>query len=94
MAKARMYSINAAAVSVSERAKLKGQAKIVMDELLRDETPRFASQINTETEKCLKTKQDTLRVTLYYIIVFKSKGWIHTKDTDTVSEEITQSETV
>ncbi len=87
-----MYRINSAAVSVSEMAKLKGQAKIVMDELLRDETPRFASQINTETEKCLKTRQDTLRVTLYYIIVFKSKGWIHTTDSDTPSEEITQCE--
>lgn len=90
MAKARMYSVNTSVIPETEITKLKGQAKIVMSELIRDITPRFASQINTETEKCLKTKQDTLRVTLYYIIVFKSKGWIHVKDSDTVEEEITQ----
>jgi hypothetical protein len=89
MAKARLYSVNTELVQNSD--KFKGQAKIVMDELLRDTSPRLASEINTHTEKCLKTRQDTLRVTLYYIIVFKSKGLIHTKENDTVSEEVTQS---
>ena len=90
MAKARLYSVNTELVSNSD--KFKGQAKIVMDELLRDTTPRLATEINTHTEKCLKTRQDTLRVTLYYIIVFKGKGLIHTTENVSESEEVTQSQ--
>jgi hypothetical protein len=88
MATARLYSINPAKVSPSALAKVKGQAKIVIDELYRDPRPRLASEINVETEKCLKTRQSTLRVTLYYIIVFKSKGWINTQE-QSVSESDT-----
>jgi hypothetical protein len=92
MAKARKYALNLEAVKKEDSAKLKGQAKIVFDELSRDNTPRLATVINENTEKCLKTKQDTLRVTLYYIIVFKSKGWIQTSENNTQSEEVTQSQ--
>jgi hypothetical protein len=53
---------------------LKGQAKIVYDELARVRTPRLAEDINKETRKKLVTRQDYLRVTLYYIIVFKGRG--------------------
>jgi hypothetical protein len=53
---------------------LKGQAKIVYDELARVPAPRLAEDINKETRKKLVTRQDYLRVTLYYIIVFKGRG--------------------
>lgn len=94
MANARLYSINSEVIPQSEMAKLKGQAKIVMDVLLENKTPRLATAITEDTTPRLKTRQDFLRVTLYYIIVFKSKGWIHVKENKTQSEEVTQSETV
>ena len=72
----RMYSL---ATDLTKDQKqyvsgLRGQAKIVYDELARVRAPRLAEDINKETRKHLVTRQDYLRVTLYYIIVFKGRG--------------------
>jgi len=90
MAKARLYAVSPKATP-SVVSKLKGQAKIVMDELLRDSTPRLATEVDAVTGKLFKTRQDTLRVTLYYIIVFKGKGLVTAFEP--VSPEDTSEET-
>ena len=83
MATARYYALNANVNSEFGKkyvSNLKGQAKIVFEEMKNDATPRLATAINEKTEKLLKTRQDTLRVTLYYIIVFKGKGIVSSFD--------------
>ena len=57
---------------------LKGQAKIVMDTLveLQGQGPLPATTINETSGPKFKTRQDTLRVTLYYIVVFKGQGLV------------------
>lgn len=60
---------------------LRGQAKVVWDELVRVKTPRLAEDINRETKKHLVTTQEFLRVTLYYIIVFKGRGVVKSNET-------------
>lgn len=78
MAKARLYSINPVALETRKKyvSGLKGQAKIVFDELMANREPRLAVEVEKACGSKLVTKQDTLRVVLYYIIVFKSKGLI------------------
>lgn len=79
MAKARLYSKKSEELSTSQKkyvANLKGQAKIVFDELAADTTPRLATDVEKACGSKIQTRQDTLRVVLYYIIVFKSKGLI------------------
>lgn len=73
---ARMYSLVSELSDVQQKyvAGLKGQAKIVYDELVANRTPRLGEDINKVTGPLFTTRQDTLRVTLYYIIVFKGKG--------------------
>lgn len=73
---ARFYALaaNLSPENTKYVAGLTGQAKIVYEELARVRTPRLAEEINKETSKRLVTKQDFLRVTLYYIIVFKGRG--------------------
>jgi hypothetical protein len=88
MANARLYSLNTTAKNLDSYCqKLTGQAKIVMSALKEDTTPRLAVQIEDTIKDVLKTRQSTLRVTLYYIIVFKSKGLIHVHENKTVEEE-------
>jgi hypothetical protein len=59
---------------------LRGQAKIVAAELLADRTPRLATEINAKCEKHFVTRQDPLRVTLYYVIIFKKRGIVVTSE--------------
>lgn len=73
---ARLYSLATDLTADQKKyvGGLRGQARIVYDELARVRTPRLAEDINKETRKLLVTRQDYLRVTLYYIIVFKGRG--------------------
>jgi hypothetical protein len=77
MAKARLYALDVTAVkngvARSYILNLKGQAKIVFDALVENTKPRLASEIDDITSKKFVTRQDTLRVTLYYLIIFKGK---------------------
>lgn len=50
------------------------QAKVVWDAL--DATPRLATDVDKTSGPQFKTRQDTLRVTLYYILVFKKAGLV------------------
>ena len=63
-------------------AGLKGQAAEVWSGLqeCKEQGPMFAADINKIVGPRLKTKQDTLRVTLYYIVIFKGKGWVTAVD--------------
>lgn len=85
MAKARFYSLNNNANNDAKAkkyiAELKGQARIVFDELKNDTTPRLASEILEKCGEKIRTRQDVLRVVLYYIIVFKGKGFVSSFDT-------------
>jgi hypothetical protein len=79
MAKARMYAFN----GVEPKGEFKGQAAVVLDVLKRQNGEmKLASDIAAQVaeEGKLKTRQDILRVVLYYIIVFKGKGMIATQD--------------
>jgi len=85
MATARLYARN----EVPAKVEFKGQAAVIMDVLLRQNgEPKLAADLakQVEAEGNLKTKQDILRVTLYYIIVFKNKGLIATCEQDRPAE--------
>src|SRR5687768_2113985 len=77
MARARMYAL----VGEPKKA-VTGQAAVVLAELKRDTSPRLASAISEAVEKsgALKTRQDVLRVTLYYILIFKKAGIVAATD--------------
>jgi hypothetical protein len=64
-------------------AGLKGQARVVMNELANNKEPRLGVDIDKECGPKFVTKQDTLRVTLYYIIIFKNKGVVEAVETRT-----------
>lgn len=90
---ARMYSLSNELSDAQKKyvAGLKGQAKVVFDELENDKTARFAEDINKNCGPKLVTRQDTLRVTLYYIIIFKGKGIV--KATEPASKQFMDAET-
>lgn len=50
------------------------QAMLVWQSL--SATPKLATEVNAECGPKFTTRQDTLRVTLYYILVFKSQGLV------------------
>lgn len=50
------------------------QAKIVWDALTT--TPQLATDVNNVSGPKFATRQDTLRVTLYYILTFKKQGLV------------------
>jgi hypothetical protein len=68
---ARKYFFN------GEKAKVapKGQAAIVFSELRKNREPRLAQEI-CDSIAILPTRQDKLRVVLYYILVFKKAGFV------------------
>lgn len=71
--KARLY----AKTGIAPKNTFKGQAARVWEEL-RDE-PELATAVNERIEKSdnpFKTRQDSYRVTLYYILVFKKQGLV------------------
>ena len=92
MAKARLYAYNSDAVKNGDAklrryvGELKGQAKVVLDELRRNLKPRLAVEIE-KTTPFFETRQERFRVVLYYILVFKSKGIISTYDPDVENED-------
>lgn len=88
---ARLYSLASNLTPENKKyvAGLRGQAKIVYEELDRVRTPRLAEDINKETAKRLVTKQDFLRVTLYYIIVFKGRGIVVAHEATREAERFT-----
>jgi hypothetical protein len=74
MAKARLYVLN----GTEPKKPMTGQAKVVFDVMNADRTPRLATEIAESVKESglLKTRQDILRVTLYYIIAFRNKGLV------------------
>ena len=70
---ARLYAI---ANDAKLTKTLKGQALQVWTELQNDTTPRLAVDIDAKVGPLYKTRQDTLRVTLYYLLVFKKQGLV------------------
>jgi hypothetical protein len=73
MATAKLYSIVPDAIPART---LTGQAAQVWTELANDTTPRLATAVDAKVGPLFKTRQDTLRVTLYYILVFKKLGLV------------------
>ncbi len=77
VAKARLYAFN----GTEPKSPVKGQAAVVLDVLRRQNgEPKLATDLAAQVERegNLKTRQDILRVTLYYVLVFKSRGMIAT----------------
>lgn len=73
MAKARLYAIT----SKTLKNEPKGQAARVLEELRANTEPRLATDIDMSiatSDSPHKTRQDSLRVTLYYLLVFKKQG--------------------
>ena len=92
MARARLYAFNGR----EPKNPVKGQAAVILDVLRRQNGEmKLASALaeQVEREGNLKTRQDILRVTLYYIIVFKNRGMIAVTDQDIPVEPETASET-
>ena len=84
---ARKYSL----VPDSKPAHYKGQCKIVYDELKRDTRPRLATEVCSSISE-LPTKQDKLRVVLYYILIMKKQGIVRSFEmTDEKCQESTIS---
>ena len=76
MANARMYALKVGATVKNEP---KGQAARVLEELRADSTPRLAVDIDmaiATSDRPHKTRQDSLRVTLYYLLIFKKQGFV------------------
>lgn len=75
---ARMYQLNAQLNDAQQKkvAAYKGQCKVVYEIMRNIDRPLLATHINERVVESgrLHTKQDTLRVTLYYIIVMKGAG--------------------
>jgi len=90
MAKARLYAWNGTA----PKAEVKGQAAVILDVMQRQNGEfKLASDIaeQVEREGNLKTRQDILRVTLYYIIVFKNKGLIATSEQEVAAPAVEET---
>ena len=88
MAKARLYVLNQIPAKASE---LKGQAAVVFRHLeAQNGEPKLAADIAAQVEASgeLKTRQDILRVVLYYIIVFKGRGWVNALDQEVPDSEL------
>ena len=75
MAKPHLFSLNS---DVVIEQNVRGQAAQVLAELRADTEPRLAVDIDARIAATnpFKTRQDTLRVTLYYLIVFAKRGWV------------------
>ncbi len=79
MSNARLYALDSKRIANADGktktyiAGLKGQAKIVFDAMRDNPKPRLAVEIDKDCT-AIVTRQDRFRVTLYYILVFKSKG--------------------
>lgn len=79
MAKPHFFALADNATEKIGTQKVRGQAAQVLAELQRDTTPRLASDIDeaiAKSDNPFKTRQDTLRVTLYYLIIFSNRGWV------------------
>lgn len=82
MAKAKLYSLDFDRLkTLTGKTKnyvheMRGQAKIVFDEMRDNPQPRLAVEIEKACKHLIVTRQDTFRVVLYYILVFKSKGLV------------------
>lgn len=107
MAKARMYGWSEKRHNGSAKkiAELKGQAKIVADTLdsmtdaRHDETGEdrakfLATEVNEQVVASgkLVTRQDPERVTLYYLLIFKKRGWIEAAEAPVTEESETNGE--
>ncbi len=93
MAKARMYVFNGKEL----KGEVKGQAAVVLDVLKRQNgEPKLASVLADQvaSEGNLKTRQDILRVVLYYIIIFKGKGIVSATDQDIPTEGVSAEQPV
>ena len=93
MAQARKYAINENAFSGRGKkyfSTIKGQAKIVADDLFANREPRLAVEITKNCGAKIVTKQDTHRVVLYYVIIFKTRGFVSAFDVENVVEEMTE----
>ena len=75
---ARKYAVVANRTDAQNKfiAGLKGQAKVVMAELLANTEPRLGTEIESACGAKIVTKQDTLRIVLYYVVIFKGKGLV------------------
>jgi hypothetical protein len=93
MANARLYALNRKATFETTDGKtkkyisnLKGQAKVIFDDLKNNPAPRLAKEVLKSCEGKFETTQDPFRVVLYYILVFKSRGFISVFDPDVENE--------
>lgn len=71
-----------------------GQAARVLTELRRDTTPRLAEDIDkaiATSDTPHKTRQDSLRVTLYYLLVFKKQGIVAATEQPQPAEAVAEA---
>lgn len=92
VAKPHVFSLN---TDIIIEQPVRGQALIVLNELRNSTEPRLAVDIDAAIAKTnpFKTRQDTLRVTLYYLIVFAKRGWV-IKDKPQARENVVAEDNV
>lgn len=91
---ARLYSLNFDGIknlkdgkTKSYLSNMKGQARIVFDDMRDNPTARLATDITKSCGSKIQTRQDVFRVVLYYILVFKSKGLVKATEPENIENE-------
>lgn len=85
--RARLYNL---VEGKKPRREPSGQALRVLQELRADTEPRTAQAIDeaiAKSDSPHKTRQDSLRVTLYYILVFKKQGLVQATEQPVEADE-------
>lgn len=84
---ARFYALNPNAPKLAKEPT--GQAARLLEELRADTTPRFAQDIDmaiATSDRPYVTRQDSLRITLYYLIIFRRRGLVVATQQTTAAE--------
>jgi hypothetical protein len=67
-------------------AQLKGQAKLIFDEMASNRQPRLVSEIAAAIEDKLETVQTAVKVVTYYVVKWRSEGIVIATAANTDSE--------
>lgn len=91
MAQARLYALT----GKQPKAALRGQAAVVFETLGTLDVPMLATEITEAVLNTgrLVTRQDPLRVVLYYLIIFKNRGIVAATAQPSVEETVEVVET-
>lgn len=70
---------------------MKGQAKVIFDELKRDKTPRLIADIAAAVDGKFPTVQTTLKVVTFYIVKWRAEGIVLASAADVADESVDEA---